>query len=101
MGRDVRSGICARSSTNGSGFSYAVIIGDFTEEIVLREADAVAWRDRRVDVVLSDMAPNMSGNRSIDQPRAMYLCELALDFARQTLNPGGSFFVETLSRRGF
>ena len=57
--------------------------------------------ERRVDVVLSDMAPNMSGNRSIDQPRAMYLCELALDFARQTLNPGGSFFVKTFQGEGF
>ena len=77
-----------------------IIIGDFTEEIVLEKL-MQALGDRRVDVVLSDMAPNMSGNRSIDQPRAMYLCELALDFARQTLNPGGSFFVKTFQGEGF
>ena len=76
-----------------------IIIGDFTEEIVLEKL-MQSLGDRRVDVVLSDMAPNMSGNRSIDQPRAMYLCELALDFARQTLNPGGSF-VKTFQGEGF
>ena len=77
-----------------------MIIGDFTEEIVLEKL-MQSLGDRGVDVVLSDMAPNMSGNRSIDQPRAMYLCELALDFARQTLNPGGSFFVKTFQGEGF
>ena len=77
-----------------------IIIGDFTEEIVLEKL-MQSLGDRRVDVVLSDMAPNMSGNRSIDQPRAMYLCELALDFARQTLNPGGPFFVKTFQGEGF
>ena len=77
-----------------------IIIGDFTEEIVVEKL-MQSLGDRRVDVVLSDMAPNMSGNRSIDQPRAMYLCELALDFARQTLNPGGSFFVKTFLGEGF
>lgn len=77
-----------------------IIIGDFTEEIVLEKL-MQSLGDRRVDVVLSDMAPNMSGNRSIDQPRAMYLCELALDFTRQTLNPGGSFFVKTFQGEGF
>ena len=77
-----------------------IIVGDFTEERVLDEL-LQSLGDRRVDVVLSDMAPNMSGNRSIDQPRAMYLCELALDFARQTLNQGGSFFVKTFQGEGF
>ena len=77
-----------------------IIVGDFTEEVVLDEL-LQSLGDRRVDVVLSDMAPNMSGNRSIDQPRAMYLCELALDFARQTLNQGGSFFVKTFQGEGF
>ena len=77
-----------------------IIVGDFTEEAVLDEL-LQSLGDRRVDVVLSDMAPNMSGNRSIDQPRAMYLCELALDFARQTLKPGGSFFVKTFQGEGF
>ena len=77
-----------------------VILGDFTEEAVLdrlmQSLDGV-----RVDVVLSDMAPNLSGNKSVDQPRAMYLCELALDFARQTLNPGGAFFAKVFQGEGF
>ena len=77
-----------------------IMAGDFTEDSVLEQL-MQSLGDRRVDVVLSDMAPNMSGNRSIDQPRAMYLCELALDFARQTLNPGGSFFVKTFQGEGF
>ena len=49
---------------------------------------------RPVDVVISDMAPNMSGNVNVDLPRAMFLCELALDFARQQLRPGGSFLIK-------
>ena len=77
-----------------------IILGDFTEEAVLdrlmRSLNGV-----RVDVVLSDMAPNLSGNQSVDQPRAMYLCELALDFARQTLNPGGAFFIKVFQGEGF
>jgi len=77
-----------------------IMAGDFTEDSVLEQLMQLLG-DRRVDVVLSDMAPNMSGNRSIDQPRAMYLCELALDFARQTLNPGGSFFVKAFQGEGF
>ena len=77
-----------------------IMAGDFTEDSVLEQL-MQSLGDRRVDVVLSDMAPNMSGNRSIDQPRAMYLCELALDFARQTLNPGGSFFVKAFQGEGF
>ena len=77
-----------------------IMAGDFTEDSVLEQL-LQSLGDRRVDVVLSDMAPNMSGNRSIDQPRAMYLCELALDFARQTLNPGGSFFVKAFQGEGF
>ncbi len=77
-----------------------IMVGDFTEETVLEKL-MQSLDGRRVDVVLSDMAPNMSGNRSIDQPRAMYLCELALDFARETLNPGGSFFVKTFQGEGF
>ncbi|HBX26326.1 MAG TPA: 23S rRNA (uridine(2552)-2'-O)-methyltransferase RlmE [Gammaproteobacteria bacterium] len=77
-----------------------IMVGDFTEDSVVEQLMQLLG-GRRVDVVLSDMAPNMSGNRSIDQPRAMYLCELALDFARQTLNPGGSFFVKTFQGEGF
>ena len=77
-----------------------VILGDFTEEAVLDRL-MQSLNGVRVDVVLSDMAPNLSGNKSVDQPRAMYLCELALDFARQTLNPGGAFFVKVFQGEGF
>ena len=76
------------------------ILGDFTEEVVLDRL-VQSLNGVRVDVVLSDMAPNLSGNKSVDQPRAMYLCELALDFARQTLNPGGAFFVKVFQGEGF
>ena len=76
------------------------ILGDFTEEAVLDRL-MQSLNGVRVDVVLSDMAPNLSGNKSVDQPRAMYLCELALDFARQTLNPGGAFFVKVFQGEGF
>ena len=76
------------------------ILGDFTEEVVLDRL-VQSLNGVRVDVVLSDMAPNLSGNKSVDQPKAMYLCELALDFARQTLNPGGAFFVKVFQGEGF
>ncbi len=77
-----------------------ILLGDFTEALVL---DALMTRldGRGVDVVLSDMAPNLSGNKSVDQPRAMYLCELALDFAKTTLVPGGSFFIKVFHGEGF
>ncbi len=77
-----------------------ILLGDFTEESVLNALMA-ELDGRDVDVVLSDMAPNMSGNKSVDQPRAMYLCELALDFARTTLVPGGSFFIKVFHGEGF
>ena len=77
-----------------------IIIGDFTEEDVLNELKQ-KLNGAKVDVVLSDMAPNMSGNKSADQPKAMYLCELALDFAKQSLTPGGSFFIKVFQGEGF
>ncbi|GAB3525581.1 23S rRNA (uridine(2552)-2'-O)-methyltransferase [Photobacterium proteolyticum] len=74
--------------------------GDFREEAVL---DALLDRIQpdMVDVVLSDMAPNMSGNLASDQPRAMYLVELALDMCRQVLAPNGSFAVKVFQGEGF
>lgn len=74
--------------------------GDFREEAVL---DALLERIQpdMVDVVLSDMAPNMSGNQAADQPRAMYLVELALDMCRQVLAPNGSFAVKVFQGEGF
>ena len=76
------------------------IQGDFTEESVLEEILAVLG-NRPVDLVMSDMAPNMSGMAAIDQPQAMYLVELALDLARQTLRPGGRFVAKVFQGEGF
>lgn len=76
------------------------IQGDFTEEGVL---NAILERlgNRPVDLVMSDMAPNMSGMAAIDQPQAMYLVELALELARETLSPKGRFLVKVFQGEGF
>ncbi|MFO8046225.1 MAG: 23S rRNA (uridine(2552)-2'-O)-methyltransferase RlmE [Halomonas sp.] len=74
--------------------------GDFTEEAVL-EAILAMLGERPVDLVMSDMAPNMSGMAAIDQPQAMYLVELALDLAGQTLRPGGTFLAKLFQGEGF
>jgi 23S rRNA (uridine2552-2'-O)-methyltransferase len=76
------------------------IKGDFTEEAVFTEI-LRALGGRPVDLVMSDMAPNMSGMSDIDQPRAMYLVELAVDFAGQTLRPGGSLLMKVFQGEGF
>ena len=74
--------------------------GDFREESVLQQLmDSLDGRE--VDVVISDMAPNISGVAAVDLPRAMYLCELALDFCRQVLKPGGSFICKVFHGEGF
>lgn len=74
--------------------------GDFTEQSVFDELMAVLG-DRPVDVVISDMAPNMSGNPAADIPRAMALVELALDMATQVLRPGGVFVAKVFQGEGF
>ena len=75
------------------------IQGDFTETETLAEmTEAIGGAD--VDLVISDMAPNISGNRAVDQPRAMYLAELALDFCRQVLRPGGNFVCKLFQGEG-
>ena len=56
--------------------------------------------DRQVDVVLSDMAPNTAGNSAVDQPRMMYLCELAIDFALSTLPVGGALIMKVFQGEG-
>ena len=73
--------------------------GDFTDEAVFEEL--MSKIDGEVDLVISDMAPNMSGNPSIDIPNAMYLVELALDMARQTLKPNGAFVAKVFQGEGF
>lgn len=74
--------------------------GDFTEESVLK-AILEKLGDRPVDLVMSDMAPNMSGMAAIDQPQAMYLVELALELARETLPKGGTFLAKVFQGEGF
>jgi len=74
--------------------------GDFREESVLRELEA-RLNGQKLDLVLSDMAPNMSGVALADQIRAMALAELALDFSRQWLKPGGSFLIKLFQGVGF
>jgi len=74
--------------------------GDFREEAVLKALlDHVG--EHKVDVVLSDMAPNMSGTVAVDQPRAMYLVELALDMCRQVLANNGTFVAKVFQGVGF
>ena len=74
--------------------------GDFREEEVLRVLlERVG--DSKVDVIMSDMAPNMTGTPAVDQPRSMYLVELALDMCRQVLAPKGSFVVKVFQGTGF
>jgi len=76
------------------------IHGDFTEEEPLRMLEE-ALNGRQVDLVLSDMAPNMSGMSTIDQAKAMYLAELALEFVRSHLKPGGDFVVKLFQGTDF
>jgi 23S rRNA (uridine2552-2'-O)-methyltransferase len=74
--------------------------GDFTEETVFDELMTIIG-NRQVDLVISDMAPNMSGMSAVDQPSAMYLVELALDMARQVLKPGGNYVAKVFHGEGF
>ena len=81
-----------------SGVNF--IRGDFREAQTLTGV-LEQIGDARLDLVMSDMAPNISGNRSVDQPRVMYLAELALDTVKQRLKPGGSFVVKLFHGEGF
>ncbi len=74
--------------------------GDFRQAETLSQVlNCIA--KQRLDLVMSDMAPNITGNRSVDQPRAMYLAELAADFAGQVLKPGGSMVLKLFHGEGF
>jgi 23S rRNA (uridine2552-2'-O)-methyltransferase len=79
--------------------SVEFIQGDFREDEVLETLDA-ALGDARADLVISDMAPNISGNKSVDQPRSMYLAELALDFCERALRRGGDFVCKLFQGEG-
>jgi len=76
------------------------ITADFASDEGLEQLRAVV-AERSVDLVLSDMAPNISGNAAIDQPRSMGLAELALEFAAGFLAPGGDFLVKLFQGEGF
>lgn len=98
---------------NGKGAIYALdllpmdgiagvdfIQGDFRDDGPLNELLG-RLGDARVDLVMSDMAPNMSGIDAVDQPRQMHLVELALDFATKVLRPGGTFLAKVFQGAGF
>jgi 23S rRNA (uridine2552-2'-O)-methyltransferase len=95
-GRVVASDILPMDSLAGVEF----VQGDFTEESVLNEILAV-MDGELADLVISDMAPNMSGMNSIDQPAAMYLVELALEMAKDVLKPKGNFVAKVFQGEGF
>ena len=76
------------------------IQGDFRETAPLQQLRDLL-QGKPVDLVISDMAPNVSGMAVVDQPRAMYLCELALEFAREVLKPGGGLLVKAFHGEGF
>lgn len=76
------------------------IQGDFREQAVLDQLEA-ALGGKPVDLVIADMAPNISGISDVDQANAMYLTELALDFSYKWLKPGGQFLVKVFNGSGF
>ncbi len=77
-----------------------IIQGDFREDEPLAQLRNLLDGEP-VDLVISDLAPNVTGMASVDQPRAIYLCELALDFARESLKPGGGFVIKVFQGAGF
>ena len=77
-----------------------VIQGDFRDEDVLRRLET-ALEKHKIDLVISDMAPNLSGVAAVDQPASIYLAELALAFSRDWLAPNGAFLVKVFQGEGF
>ena len=75
--------------------------GDFAAEEVLSQLLKILGPDDRPQLVMSDIAPNTTGIADVDHDRSMYLVELSLDFAKQTLAPGGDFLVKVFQGRGF
>lgn len=76
------------------------IQGDFREEEVLQQLVDLL-NGQKLDLVISDIAPNMSGNTVTDQARSFYLCELAYDFAINHLKPGGHFLIKVFQGAGY
>ena len=95
-GRIVALDILPMASLGGVEF----IEGDFREDAVLEQLERTL-DGQPIDLVLSDMAPNMSGVASVDQARSMELAELARDFAQKHLKPGGAFLVKLFQGVGF
>ena len=79
--------------------SVDFIQGDFTEQATL-ERTLEALGSRQADLVMSDMAPNMTGTKAVDQPRSIYLAELALELAKSTLAKNGSFLCKVFQGSG-
>src|SRR5258706_4550522 len=77
-----------------------VVRGDFREETVLQRLED-ALDGRKLDLVVSDMAPNLSGVRATDQARSVHLCELALAFAKDHLKPRGALLVKIFQGTGY
>ena len=75
------------------------IQGDFRSDEVLDQLMKLV-ENHPVDLVMSDMAPNISGMRAVDQPRAMYLAELSLELARNVLKPGGDLLIKIFNGEG-
>ncbi len=96
QGRIVATDILPMDAIPGVEF----VCGDFREPPVL-EAVLERVGAAKVDLVLSDMAPNMAGIDAVDQPRSMYLAELALEFADRVLAPGGDLLVKLFQGEGF
>ncbi len=95
-GRIVATDILPMDAIPGVEF----VLGDFREEAVLGQVLERVGSDK-VDLVMSDMAPNMAGIDAVDQPRSMYLAELALEFADRVLTPGGDLLVKLFQGAGF
>ena len=95
-GRVVASDTLAMPEIEGVEF----VQSDFREAAVFEQVRALL-PERGVDIVLSDMAPNLSGVDVIDQPRSMYLAELALDMATRVLKPGGDALIKVFQGAGF
>lgn len=95
-GRVVALDILPMQGIGGVDFIH----GDFREEAVLSELEQ-RLAGAPVDLVLSDMAPNMSGVAAVDQPRSMHLVELAEEFAARHLRPGGAFLTKVFQGEGF
>ena len=95
-GRVVAMDILPMDAINGVEF----VLGDFREDAVLEQLiDMVG--ERAVDVLLSDMSPNLSGVDAIDQPSSLYLVELALDMANRVLKKDGAVLIKTFQGYGF